>query len=73
LSVSACQVTARGESHGHVAEAPKKSGYGNDGNTELFRFDCITRVMRGLDLCIRPFRKKMDCWVKPSNDQGEST
>jgi len=37
----------RGESASDVAEAPEMSGHGNDGSLELFRSDCISRVMRG--------------------------
>src|SRR5258707_14631229 len=51
MSANAWQVTARGESHGHAAEAPE-SGRAN--------WDCIIRGMGALDPRIHPFREKMD-------------
>src|SRR5258708_35156139 len=50
LSANACQVTARGESHGHAAEAPQK------GRPHL---GCITRVMGAPDPRLPPFFPKI--------------
>src|SRR5258708_10797308 len=51
LSANACQVTARGESHRHAAEAPENGRP---------HWDWITRVLCALDPRIPPFFEEMD-------------